>query len=99
MRYLPLVACTKDQLLGSIFNNRGSFVNSSLHLVLCGDGVYICKIKKNKVPCHAVADKLLAKWSPMELWQSETEKLGDRDQNYLKQNVDCNLCRSCRKSI
>ena len=35
------------------------------------------KFKKNEVPCHAVADKLLAKWSPRELWQSETEKLGD----------------------
>ena len=39
--YLPLVFCTKDQLLGFIFNNHNSFVNSLLHLVLCGDGVYI----------------------------------------------------------
>ena len=65
--YLPLVACIIDQLLGFIFNNRSSFVNSSQHVVLCGDSVYICKIKKNKVPCHAVADKLFAKWSPREL--------------------------------
>ena len=64
--YLPLIACTKNQLLGFIFNNRSSFVNSSLYLVLCGNGVYGCKVKKNKVPCHAVADKLLAKWSPRE---------------------------------
>ena len=48
-----------------------------LHLVVCDDDIYICKIKKNKVPWHAVADKLLAKWSPKELWQSDTEKLGD----------------------
>ena len=75
--YLPLVACRKDQLLGFIFNNCSSFVNSLLHLVVFDDGIYICKIKKNKVPWHAVADKLLAKWSPKELWQSETEKLGD----------------------
>ena len=53
--YLPLVACTKDRLLGFILNNHSSFVNSSLHQILCGNGVYICKIKKNKVPCHAVA--------------------------------------------
>ena len=50
--YLPLVAFTKDYLLGFIFNNRSSFVNSLLHLVSCGDGVDIWKIKKNKVPCH-----------------------------------------------
>ena len=75
--YLLLVACTKDQLLAFIFNNHSSCVNLLLHLVLCGDGVYICKIMKNKVACHAVADKLLAKFSPRELWQSETEKLGD----------------------
>ena len=65
--YLPLVALTKDQLLGFIFNNHSSFVNSLLHLFLCGDVVHICKIKKTKVPCHAVADKLLAKSSPGEL--------------------------------
>ena len=75
--YLPLNACTKDQLLGFIFNSCSSFVNSLQHLVLCGDGAYICKIKRNKVLCHAVADKLLAKWSPRQFWQSETEKLGD----------------------
>ena len=62
--HLPLVACMKDQLLGFIFNNRSLFVNSSLNLILCGHGVCICKIKKNKVPYHAVADNLLAKWSP-----------------------------------
>ena len=75
--YLLLVACTKDQLLGFIFNNHSSLAHLLLHLVLYGDGVYICKIMKNKVACHAVADKLLAKSSPRELWQSETEKLGD----------------------
>ena len=34
---------------------------------LCGDGVYICKIKENIVSCHAVADKLLVEWLPREL--------------------------------
>ena len=71
--YLPLVACTKDQLLGFIFNKSSSFENSLLHLVFCGDVVYICRIKKNKVPCHVVADKLLVKLSRRELWQSETD--------------------------
>ena len=73
LSHLALVASTKDQLLGFIFNNCSSFVNSSLHLVLSDDSVYICKIKKNKAPCHVVADKLLAKWSPRELWRSQTE--------------------------
>ena len=77
MCYLPLVVCTKDQLLGFNLNNLSSFIHSLLYLVLYVDGVYVCKIKKNKVPCHAVADKMLAKWSPRELWQSETEKLSD----------------------
>ena len=75
--YLPLVACTKDQLLNFIFQNHSSFVNLLLHLFWCGDGIYICKIKKNKVACQAVAERLLAKWSPRELWQSEKEKLRD----------------------
>ena len=57
-----------------IFNNFTLFINSSLHLILCGDGVYICescpqKIKKIYVPCHEVADKLLVAWSPRALWQ------------------------------
>ena len=43
----------KDQLLGFTFYNSSSFVNSSLYLVLCGGGVYVCKIKKTKLPCHA----------------------------------------------
>ena len=49
-------------LLGFIFSNYSSFVNSSLFLILCGDDVYICKSKKNKVRCHAVADKVLVSW-------------------------------------
>ena len=44
-------------ILGFIFNNYSPFVNPSLHLIFCGDGVYICKIKKNMVSCHAIADK------------------------------------------
>ena len=48
-----------------------SFVNSSLHLILCGDGVNTCKIKinENKVPCHAAAHKPSVEWLPRELWQ------------------------------
>ena len=43
------------------------------HLILCRDGVYICKsclckIKKNKVPCHVVTGKLLVEYFPRELW-------------------------------
>ena len=66
----PKSSCfTKDQSLGFIPNNYSAFVNSSLHLTLCGDGVYICKFKKNKVSCHAVSDKLLVEWLPRELNQ------------------------------
>ena len=66
----------KDQLYARfIFNNYRPFVNSLLATpcqILFGDGVYICKrcqseVKKNKVPCHAVAYKLLGEWSPREL--------------------------------
>ena len=58
------------------------------------------KIKKNKVLFHAVADKLLAKWSPRELLRAETEAKWLDIKSYilkvvsLKQNVDCNFCRS-----
>ena len=70
-------ACTEDQLLVTVtVIGYSSFVNSSLHLILCGDGVYICKVKKNKVPCHAVAGKVLVKWLPRESW-TEIENLGD----------------------
>ena len=55
-------------ILGFIFSNYRSFVNPSLHLIFFGDGVYyICKIKKNMVSCHAIADKLLIEWLPGEL--------------------------------
>ena len=48
----------------------------------CCDGVYICKschskVKKNKVSCHAVPDKLLDEWSPRELQPPEAEDLSD----------------------
>ena len=36
-----------------IFNNYSSLVNSVLHLVASCHS----EVKKNKVPCHAVADK------------------------------------------
>ena len=51
---------------GFIFNNYISFINPSLQLTLCHDGVYICKIKKNMVSCHSVADKLLVEQLPRE---------------------------------
>ena len=34
---LKISCFMKDQLLGFIFNNYSSFVNPSLHLILCGD--------------------------------------------------------------
>ena len=65
-----------------ILNPYDSFVNSLLHLIDY-DGVYTCKschtkFKKNKVSCHAVADKLSVKRLPMELWQLETVLLANR---------------------
>ena len=47
---------TTSYILGFIFNNYSSFVNPLLHLILCCDGVYICKIKKIRVSSHTVAD-------------------------------------------
>ena len=51
-------------------------------MILCGYSnsirkIYHSKVLKNKVPCHAVADKPLVEWSPRELWQLETESLDD----------------------
>ena len=65
--YLRLVACTKHQLIGFIFNNVSLFVNPWLDF-LCGDDVNINKIKKNKFLYHAVAGKLLVEWSLKKLW-------------------------------
>ena len=65
--YLRLVACTKHQLIGFIFNNVSLFVNPWLDF-LCGDDVNINKIKKNKFLCHAVTGKLLVEWSLKKLW-------------------------------
>lgn len=47
--YLLIVACTKYQLLRFILNNHNSFVDSSLHLVFCGNGVYV-KLRKIRFP-------------------------------------------------
>ena len=33
--------------LGFIFNNYSSFLNSSMHLILCGDGFIYAKLKKS----------------------------------------------------
>ena len=49
-------------VLGLIFNNYSSFVDPLLQLILCSDGVYIYKIKKNIVSFHSVADKQLVEW-------------------------------------
>ena len=35
------------------------------------------KVKKNKVPCHTIVNKLLGEWSARELQVSETEDLSD----------------------
>ena len=55
--------------LGFIFNNYSSFLNSSMHLILCGDGFIYAKLKKIMVSFHAVADKLPVELLPRELWQ------------------------------
>ena len=69
-----VISCTKDELLGFIFNNYSSFVNLLLHMILSGDSVYICKIKKNKVPYHTIADKLLVEWLPKENYGSYRDR-------------------------
>ena len=79
----PVGAYIKDQLYTRfIFNNYSSFVNLLLHLVrsyvvmlFTYVEVASVKLKKNKIPCHAVADKLLGKWSPRDIHTSEKENL------------------------
>ena len=39
--------------------------------------MYIKSNHKNKIPGYIVPDRLLFEWSPRELWQLETENLGD----------------------
>lgn len=58
----------KRSVTRAVSNNKISFVNSLLHLIICRDGIHICKnyhiqVKKNKVPSHAVADKLFPGFS------------------------------------
>ena len=44
------------------------------------------KAKKNKVPFHTVADRLLpVEWSASELWQLETKNLGNSWQLLLQE--------------
>ena len=57
--YLTLGACTYERSFTRFnFNSYSSFVNSLLQLILCDDGVHICKgyqsKVKRKVLCHAV---------------------------------------------
>ena len=56
----PCLLYERSVILGFIFNNYSSFVNPSLHPILCGAVFIYVKLKKIKVSCHAVADKLLA---------------------------------------
>ena len=81
--FICAISCLYEiSITNFIVNNHSSFVNSSWHLILYGDAVYICKsyhskIEKTKVLWHAVADKLLYEWSPRWLWKLETENLCD----------------------
>ena len=43
-------------------------------MILSGDSVYICKIKKSKVPYHTIADKLLVEWLPKENYGSYRDR-------------------------
>ena len=67
--------------------NGCSFVNPSLHLILCGDSVYICKTKENMVSCHAVADKLLDEWLPREIWQLQKERMKVISDSFLARRI------------
>ena len=60
--------------LAFVFNSCRSFVNPLLQLIVCVDGVYICKIRKNVVSCHAVADKLLVEWLYQENYDNYRNK-------------------------
>ena len=63
----PCLLYERSVILGFIFNNYSSFVNPSLHPILCGAVFIYVKLKKIKVSCHAVADKLLAEQLRREL--------------------------------
>ena len=57
--------------------------------ILCRDGVYICKscynkVKKNKVPCRAVAYKSLGELSPNELLLSQTRIKAISQKHFLQ---------------
>ena len=78
-------------------------MNSLVHLILCGDGFHICKschnkIKENKVPCHAVTEKLLAEWSQRELWKLNKDNLSDQRLERCRRNVS-HMTKSCTLKI
>ena len=82
-----------SNILDFIFHNYSSFVNPSLHLILCSGGVYICKIKKNMVSCHAATDKLLVEWLPRELWQLYKQRKKVIRDSFLTRRIF--LIKSC----
>ena len=73
------------RILDFIFNNYSSIANPSLYV--CGDGVYLCKIKKNMVSCYAVADKLLVEWLPRELWQLQKQRMQILRNSFLPRKI------------
>ena len=58
----------KRSVIRFVFNNYSSVINQLVELVRSyGHGAYICKtcdskVKKNKVPCQAVSNKLSVEW-------------------------------------
>ena len=57
------ISCLYERLVTSFYLQKLQFICRfiavpSLYVVMV---FYMCKIKKNKVHCHAIADKLLAK--------------------------------------
>ena len=81
----PFITTSSLPSLGYIFNNYSSFVNPLLHLILCEDSVHICKIKKNLVSCHTVADKLLV--DNYELWQLQKQRMKVSRDSFLARRI------------
>ena len=80
-----------------IFNYR-SFVNSLLQLVrsyvvmvFTHVKVATVKLKKNKVPCHAVAYKLLGEQSSRELRPSQTRIQAISWRQFLLLEISCSI--------
>lgn len=78
---MPFGACFIDQLLSLssmiIIHWDICKLTFAPGQILSGDGNYWCKschykVKRNKVPCHAAADKLLIELSQISSWKLET---------------------------